>query len=448
MDISLYKYYAAGIIVFVGVMSAGEYLFSRSYERLPHFAARWWLTHVAVLALSLGLEILHFYLDTVTKNIYLTNISAMFVYAVISFMIVAAMKLCYAKSWPNCIISMILAFLCQHIYYNMYAAAATMGFEREIYIATGEFPGLMICTGAQLVFAFAVLGIVYFLLSKKLKDISSIELTDKSIFVISAAAFLIVLVLNSFANIYAADTAATAVFVKLLLALCCIFVLIIYVNKVEAASAKHELDIITKLNDREYRYYNKLKENMDLIDIKCHDIKHYIAAAGSGTAIDLSELSKQVNIYDDTIKTGNEILDTLLSERSLYCAEHKISLAVMANASALGFIGKADMCALFGNIIENAIEAADKVTDKEKRTVSLNIRPIAGQISVCAENYFNEELLIKDGMPVSQKQRKGFHGFGLKSIKYITEKYGGFFSYKAEGDLFRLSILFPAKNTE
>ena len=164
--------------------------------------------------------------------------------------------------------------------------------------------------------------------SKKLKDISSIELTDKSIFVISAAAFLIVLVLNSFANIYAADTAATAVFVKLLLALCCIFVLIIYVNKVEAASAKHELDIITKLNDREYRYYNKLKENMDLIDIKCHDIKHYIAAAGSGTAIDLSELSKQVNIYDDTIKTGNEILDTLLSERSLYCAEHKISLAV------------------------------------------------------------------------------------------------------------------------
>ena len=74
MDISLYKYYAAGIIVFVGVMSAGEYLFSRSYERLPHFAARWWLTHVAVLALSLGLEILHFYLDTVTKNIYQTNI--------------------------------------------------------------------------------------------------------------------------------------------------------------------------------------------------------------------------------------------------------------------------------------------------------------------------------------------------------------------------------------
>ena len=446
MDLSLFKYYASGIIIFVSILSIGEYLFSHSYPRRARFAARWWLTHVAVLAVSLVLELLHFYLATVTENIYLTNIAAMFVYAFISFMIVGAMKLCYVKSLPNCIISMILAFLCQHIYYDIYTAAAASGFETDIYIATGELLGLMICTAIQYIFALAVLGITYFILSKKLEDISSVELTGKNTFMISAAAFLVVLVLNAFANIYGADAVATTVFVKLLLALCCIFILVIYVNKVETASAKRELDLITELNDREYRYYNKLKENMDLIEIKCHDIKHYIAAAGSGARLDLSELSDQVNIYDNTIKTGNEILDTLIAERSLYCRENGITLAVMADASGMDFISKADMCALFGNIIENAIEAADKVSDPEKRTVSLNIRHVAGQISICEENYFSEELIIENGMPVSQKKQKGFHGFGIKSIKFITEKYGGVFSYKAEGGLFRLSILFPSKN--
>ena len=111
-----------------------------------------------------------------------------------------------------------------------------------------------------------------------------------------------------------------------------------------------------------------------------------------------------MNIYDNTIKTGNEILDTLIAERSLYCRENSITLTVMADASGMDFINKADMCALFGNIIENAIEAADKVSDPEKRTVSLNIRHVAGQISICEENYFNEELIIENGMPVCRQK--------------------------------------------
>jgi len=126
---------------------------------------------------------------------------------------------------------------------------------------------------------------------------------------------------------------------------------------------------------------------MDLINIKSHDIKHYISLAGSG-GIDLDELSKQVNIYDSTIKTGNDIIDTLLAERNLYCSAHDITLTVMADAAGLAFISVADMCALFGNILENAVEAVEGVEDGDKRIININIHTIAGQISVCVENYF------------------------------------------------------------
>ena len=45
-----------------------------------------------------------------------------------------------------------------------------------------------------------------------------------------------------------------------------------------------------------------------------------------------------------------------------------------------------DICSLFGNIMENAVEACERVTDTERRVISLNVRSVAGQVSVCAEN--------------------------------------------------------------
>lgn len=94
---------------------------------------------------------------------------------------------------------------------------------------------------------------------------------------------------------------------------------------------------------------------MELISIKCHDIKHYIAMAGENGGVNVSELNELVNIYELTIKTGNEIIDTLIADRSLYCSAHNIKLTVIADASQLDFISASDMCSLFGNMLENAI---------------------------------------------------------------------------------------------
>ena len=127
----------------------------------------------------------------------------------------------------------------------------------------------------------------------------------------------------------------------------------------------------------------------------------------------------------------------------LYCNAHDIRLTVIADASRLDFISTGDMCSLFGNMIENAVEAVDRVREREKRLISVNIRPVAGQVFMSVENCFAGEVKAVDGLPVTDKENVEYHGYGLKSIRMIAEKYDGVFSYKAENGLFRVSVLFP-----
>ena len=114
----------------------------------------------------------------------------------------------------------------------------------------------------------------------------------------------------------------------------------------------------------------------------------------------------------------------------------------MADCSNMGFISNGDLYALFGNIMDNATEAAGEVEDENKRCIAVNIREAAGWISVTVENYFTGELSFsEDGLPLTRKAKKSEHGFGLKSVRHIAEKYGGNVSVETEGDIFRISVL-------
>ena len=126
---------------------------------------------------------------------------------------------------------------------------------------------------------------------------------------------MIVLIFNVFCDVFASFNIATSIFGKLLLVVCCIFILVFYYNMLEVGSYKNDLDIVNNLNRSERRHFEKLKKDMELISIKCHDIKHYIAMAGENGGVNVSELNELVNIYELTIKTGNEIIDTLIADR-------------------------------------------------------------------------------------------------------------------------------------
>ena len=109
----------------------------------------------------------------------------------------------------------------------------------------------------------------------------------------------------------------------------------------------------------------------------------------------------------------------------------------------LSFIRENDIYALLGNILDNAIEASEKRKKDEERVVNISTISKEGFIRIHEENFFDGDLIYENNVLKTTKQNKLDHGFGVKSIKLIAEKYHGDVSSSAKDGKFILDILFP-----
>lgn len=109
----------------------------------------------------------------------------------------------------------------------------------------------------------------------------------------------------------------------------------------------------------------------------------------------------------------------------------------------LSFIRENGIYALLGNILDNAIEASEKRKTDEERVVSISTISTEGFIRIHEENFFDGDLIYENNVFKTTKQNKLYHGFGVKSIKLIAEKYHGDASISAKDGKFILDILFP-----
>ena len=157
----------------------------------------------------------------------------------------------------------------------------------------------------------------------------------------------------------------------------CAFVLfaeyeILYARRMSDEKAETE-----RLLAERQRQYRLSKENIDAINIKCHDIRHQIRHfADGGDVVDreaLKDIAREVNVYDSVVETGNEALDTILTEKSLACSQENITLSCIADGASLGFMAPSDIYSFFGNALDNAIEATRAIEDPERRNISLNV---------------------------------------------------------------------------
>ena len=122
----------------------------------------------------------------------------------------------------------------------------------------------------------------------------------------------------------------------------------------------------------------------------------------------------------------------------------------MADGECLDFMQESDIYSLFGNAIDNAIEAVIKLSDDEKRIIGVKVCAVGNMITVNIHNFYEYDIRFnhETGLPETSKKNKNIHGYGMKSIRYIVEKYDGSLSVKAKDGIFRLDILFPWKKRE
>lgn len=214
------------------------------------------------------------------------------------------------------------------------------------------------------------------------------------------------------------------------------------------SAIKQELAALKRIWHQQKQQYQLSRETIAIINRKCHDLKHQVAAMRAMAGPDereryLSEIEKSVHIYDAIFQTGNEVLDTVLTEKSLTCEANEIALNCVANGRPLAFLDPVDLYSMLGNALDNSIEEVRRFEEKEKRIIDVLIRAENRLLLIQVINPVASELTFRDGLPASTKADDGYHGFGLKSIRHTAQKYNGFITINLEHGCFVLRILLP-----
>lgn len=223
-----------------------------------------------------------------------------------------------------------------------------------------------------------------------------------------------------------------------------LFVLALEYNMLSKEEIKGELLTTKQILEQERLQYELKKDVVDVINIKCHDLRHQLASVGRIMhEAELTKIENAIGLYDISKKTGNRALDVVLTLQSIVCYNKGVDFTCLAEGERLGFMSESDIYSLFNNILDNAVEAVLRIQDPEKRIILLTVLSRNHFLFIHEENYCEEDLQFQDGIPQTTKQDTEYHGFGMRSILATINTYGGDCSITLEDHIFSLDIMFP-----
>ncbi|MNW35556.1 hypothetical protein D3C74_125540 [compost metagenome] len=214
-----------------------------------------------------------------------------------------------------------------------------------------------------------------------------------------------------------------------------------------------ELAAMQNILHNQFQQYQHSKETIELINYKYHDLKNQITALQAETDTNrknayLMEMKNEIKAYEAQNKTGNPVLDIVLTSKSLQCLKKGITLNSIVDGTLLGGMELIDICTIFGNALDNAIEYEEQIEDGEKRLIHVSAFAQKSFLMIRFENYHEGDLELSEGLPITTKKDKNHHGYGLKSIRYTAQKYGGAVQVSQKENWFELNILIPLSELE
>ena len=440
------------ILQFLAELYVFHFLVTLKLNRSKFFAIKAVAGLVAVAAVAFGVAIFYyFYGQTVWGRI--------FVYVFLFALTVAHVKLCFAENFKIVLFCCSLAYAAQNFVYKLFLVFWTAGERYGLFDGWGNSFDLFYRLTYYSFFAVASVAAYFLFIRRQNSRLSNRQLNfglmGLAVFVLG-----ITVILCSFEDVYFAalsvvrenkfDVPEYVVLRQtgnVFSVVCCAIVLILISKTVDERDLKSEVEYLQYAVRQGEKQYEISKDTIDLINVKCHDIKYKINALiannGGNTAEMLNDINESISIYDTKVETGNKILNVLLTEKSLYCEQNGIRFSCMADGEKLSFMGDGDLYCLFGNLIDNALEAVNGIEEKERRVINLVVKCKNDILTIQEENYFDGELRFEDGLPVTTKSDKNYHGFGVRSLKMIVKKYGGELTAHVSNGVFHLNIILP-----
>ena len=175
-----------------------------------------------------------------------------------------------------------------------------------------------------------------------------------------------------------------------------------------------------------------------------HDLKNHLLVMESRQNTEetrqmAENLRSQIADYEDYVHTGNDFLDIILKDKAANAREKQIDFSTMVDFHGIDFMEPLDISTIFGNAIDNAIEASEKLPE-DRRLITVRAERIRDMLLIIVENNTQPGNHLTEG---TTKKDRFVHGFGIPNIKKAVEKYGGQCSFRQENETYLLKILLP-----
>lgn len=198
-----------------------------------------------------------------------------------------------------------------------------------------------------------------------------------------------------------------------------------------------------------YKYYKVAKENNENASMIKHDLKNQIQIAyamrnkNDNFVNILEDIDAELDKVNTNIYSKNEILNTVLLLKKIEAKKFDINMVYKIDKSiSLDSMKDSDVCKLFSNLLDNSIEASKKTDDKK---ILLKLCKRNDYIVLICENTYKEELRKNILGFLTTKENKKEHGYGIKIIKSISDKYGGEMNIQVKNGSFKVIMVFNIK---
>ena len=217
---------------------------------------------------------------------------------------------------------------------------------------------------------------------------------------------------------------------------------------------RNELQKLQHMMRRQHEQYEMRRETVNLVNQKYHDMRHQLMAILGMEDVDaihayVDSLRQKIAPFEMFFRTGNQLMDIILNDKAEVCQEKGVSLIPVVDGQALAMFEAADLCTIFGNALDNAIEGCEKA-EPENRRILLKAGRMQGFLAIHVENPCNEVLRREGGRLLTTKRDTENHGYGLQGIRQTVEKYQGAMETEAKDGQFTLTLLFalPGESAE
>lgn len=245
----------------------------------------------------------------------------------------------------------------------------------------------------------------------------------------------------------------------LLFSLICLFlllsVILLFVSYQSTVQKENTIRFLQSEADRietDQRYYSVLEKQNENLRIYAHDMKKHlnaIRALNQDAQIDsyLDQMSERLREYSQIGNSGNRMLDVICSKYAAECETKHIELHTDFRTANFSYIEDYDLVTVFGNLLDNAVEAAEKAEERyiTVKTAQKNHYDVVVIQNSCAVPPQAENRELQ-----TTKERRELHGLGLKSVSGVLQKYGGDYDWSFDSTKmqFCVTVMLPPPKSE